>query len=109
MPHPIDNPFWTALRELHGAFAQGAGEVLRYPPDIAPFVAIAHPGVAVDEALDALLPDREPAVMLGVAPAARSAALLAQLRGSLQHTLDALLDEIAPLRLGPRFASPFLG
>jgi len=46
---------------------------------------------------------------MGVAPAARSAALLAQLRGSLQHTLDALLDEIAPLRLGPRFASPFLG
>lgn len=72
MPHPLDNPFWTALRELHGAFAQGAGEVMRYPSDIAPFVAIAHPGVAVDEALDSLLPDREPAVMLGVAPAALS-------------------------------------
>ena len=42
MPHTLDNPFWTALRELHGAFAQGAGEVLHYPPDIAPFVADAH-------------------------------------------------------------------
>ena len=47
MPHTLDNPFWTALRELHGAFAQGAGEVLHYPPDIAPFVAIAHPDVAM--------------------------------------------------------------
>lgn len=68
MPHPLDNPFWTALRELHAAFAQGRGEALRYPPDIAPFVAVAHAGAAVDEALSVLLADREPALLLGVAP-----------------------------------------
>jgi hypothetical protein len=40
--------------------------------------------------------------------AAASVALLAELRQRLQHTLDGLLRELAPLRQGPRFANPFL-
>lgn len=36
------------------------------------------------------------------------ATLLWELRQALQRTLDALLEELAPLRQGPRFSNPFL-
>ena len=53
--HPLDNPFWVALHDLHGDPALHAGEVLRYPADIAPFLGIADADVAMDDALDILL------------------------------------------------------
>ncbi len=70
--HPLDNPFWVALHDLHGDLALHAGEVLRYPADIAPFLGIADADVAMDDALDILLPAGDTTLMLGVAPATLS-------------------------------------
>ena len=71
--HPLDNPFWTALTDLHGELALRAGDVRRYPADIAPFLGIPHGEVDAESALDALLPAGDTALMLGVAPSRLSA------------------------------------
>jgi len=39
-PHPLDNPARTALLGPHAHFAERRGEVLRYPADVSPFVAL---------------------------------------------------------------------
>jgi hypothetical protein len=36
----LDNPAWTSLTGPHAPFAERHGRVLRYPADVAPFVAI---------------------------------------------------------------------
>ncbi|WP_367128018.1 GNAT family N-acetyltransferase [Saccharothrix sp. HUAS TT1] len=40
MVSPLDNPAWTSLTGPHARFAERHGQLLRYPPDVAPFVAI---------------------------------------------------------------------
>ncbi|MGX7677902.1 GNAT family N-acetyltransferase [Jatrophihabitans sp. DSM 45814] len=39
-PHPLDNPARAALTGPHAHFAQRRGNVLRYPVDVSPFVAL---------------------------------------------------------------------
>lgn len=70
--HMLDNPFWAALHDLHGELALRAGQVRRYPLDIAPFLGIPHARVDVEDALDDLLPEADICLMLGVAPASLS-------------------------------------
>lgn len=65
---PLDNPFWSALHDLHGDIALCAGEVMRYPADVAPFLGIPYAGVDMEDALETLLPASDVALMLGVAP-----------------------------------------
>jgi ribosomal protein S18 acetylase RimI-like enzyme len=38
--HPLDNPARSALAGSHARFAQRRGNVLRYPADVAPFLAL---------------------------------------------------------------------
>lgn len=38
--HPLDDPVGTALTGPHAHFAERRGRVLRYPPDVTPWVAI---------------------------------------------------------------------
>lgn len=66
----LRNPFWSALRSRHAAIAQVVGEVARYPADHAPFLGVAHAGVAVADAFDALIAPDESVYLLGVAPPA---------------------------------------
>jgi GNAT superfamily N-acetyltransferase len=66
--HPLDNPFWSSLSTLHRPFALGAGDVLRYPADVAPFLGIAHADADVAPAFEALVPAGDTALVLGVAP-----------------------------------------
>jgi ribosomal protein S18 acetylase RimI-like enzyme len=40
MASPLDNPTWTSLTGPHARFAERHGQVLRYHPDVAPFVAV---------------------------------------------------------------------
>lgn len=42
--HPLDNPILAALQGPHARFALRSGPVLRYQPDVAPFVAVADEG-----------------------------------------------------------------
>ncbi|WP_371785638.1 GNAT family N-acetyltransferase [Streptosporangium subroseum] len=39
-PHPLDNPAWSSLTGPHSHFAERRGNVLRYPVDVSPFVAL---------------------------------------------------------------------
>ncbi|HET9972477.1 MAG TPA: GNAT family N-acetyltransferase [Streptosporangiaceae bacterium] len=40
MPHPLDNPVLSSLTGPHSRFAERRGNVLRYPVDVCPFVAL---------------------------------------------------------------------
>jgi ribosomal protein S18 acetylase RimI-like enzyme len=39
-PSPLDNAAWASLTGPHAHFAEGRGQALRYPADVAPFVAV---------------------------------------------------------------------
>jgi len=64
----LDNPFWCSLRSRHAALALRAGEVLRYPPEFAPFLGIADADAAVEAALESLVAPEESVYLLGIAP-----------------------------------------
>lgn len=66
--HPLDNPFRSAIESIHAGLAVRHGEVLRYPAEFAPFLAIPHAGASIGAALDALLPAGDSLLMLGVLP-----------------------------------------
>ncbi|MEU5263481.1 GNAT family N-acetyltransferase [Amycolatopsis sp. NPDC021455] len=40
MASPLDNPTWASLAGPHAHFAERRGRVLRYPDDVAPFLAL---------------------------------------------------------------------
>ncbi|MER7726758.1 GNAT family N-acetyltransferase [Streptomyces sp. NPDC096323] len=45
--HPLDDPVGSALRGPHAHFAEHRGRILRYPPDVTPWVALPdRPGAA---------------------------------------------------------------
>ncbi|HEY2205744.1 MAG TPA: GNAT family N-acetyltransferase [Pseudonocardia sp.] len=53
--HPLDNPVLAALRGGNARFGEGAGSVLRFQPDVAPFVGMpTDPGPADWRAVAAL-------------------------------------------------------
>ncbi|GAA1288562.1 GNAT family N-acetyltransferase [Saccharothrix xinjiangensis] len=48
MSSPLDNPAWASLTGAHARFAEVRGQVRRYLPDVAPFLAVADdPGDGV--------------------------------------------------------------
>jgi GNAT superfamily N-acetyltransferase len=53
--HLFQNPVWHALETKHRRFAVSNGQARRYPASVAPFVAVADPGLAALESLHALL------------------------------------------------------
>ncbi|MEV5408905.1 GNAT family N-acetyltransferase [Thermopolyspora sp. NPDC052614] len=38
--HPLDHPAWTSLTGPHARFAERKGDVVRYPVDVSPFLAL---------------------------------------------------------------------
>jgi ribosomal protein S18 acetylase RimI-like enzyme len=55
VPHPLDNPVRSSLTGPHARFAQRLGSVLRYPPDVCPFLAMPDEPGAADWAAAAAL------------------------------------------------------
>jgi ribosomal protein S18 acetylase RimI-like enzyme len=53
--HPLDHPVWTALTSRQQALAEGGTLARRYPPDIAPFAAIADMSAQSFASLGALM------------------------------------------------------
>jgi predicted GNAT family acetyltransferase len=53
---PLDNPIWSALTTGHRTLAEGGPLAWRYPPDVAPFAAIADRTAASFAALAMLVP-----------------------------------------------------
>jgi len=66
--HELDNPFWSSLRTRHRLFARSAGDVARYPAEVAPFLGIADADTDVGQALESLVPANDTVLLLGVAP-----------------------------------------
>jgi GNAT superfamily N-acetyltransferase len=60
MIHPLDNPVWSALTSGNQLFALGNDQAKYYPPQIAPFVAVAEPTRAHFEALLDTIPYDQP-------------------------------------------------
>jgi len=56
MTAQLDNPIWSALTTGNKALAEGGPLAWRYPPDIAPFAAIADRTARSFEALATLMP-----------------------------------------------------
>jgi hypothetical protein len=78
-PHPLDNAVRASLTGPHAHFAERRGAVLRYPPDVCPFVALPdHPSAAdwADAAALAVLAAccHCPASMHGRRPGGKSSA-----------------------------------
>jgi ribosomal protein S18 acetylase RimI-like enzyme len=91
----LDNPFFAALDSLHRDVALRHGDVARYPADIAPFIGVAHAGVEVGEAFDALVPEGDEALLLGVAPTHMPPGWTLEPFADLAQMLrDAPLDEV---------------
>ena len=68
--HPLANPIWESLRSRHRAFARSAGEVARYPAEVAPFLGVASADADVADALETLVAPGESVYLLGVVPRA---------------------------------------
>ncbi|MDY0021900.1 GNAT family N-acetyltransferase [Arenimonas caeni] len=66
--HPLDNPAYDSLAHRHRALARSAGEVLRYPSDIAPFLGVPRDGLDDPGALAALVPEGDTALVIGPHP-----------------------------------------
>ena len=62
--HPLDHPIWSALTTVQRPFAQGAAGILRYSPEVAPFLATLAPTPEGDRAMAALIGSVEPTVMI---------------------------------------------
>lgn len=61
----FENPVWHALQTTHRHFAACAGDVCRYPAEVAPFAAVAAPSTAGFAQLRSLLAPEESAWLVG--------------------------------------------
>ena len=61
----LDRPVWSALTGGNASLAQGRSRALRYPPQVAPFAAIAAETRASFEALASLMTPGERAALVG--------------------------------------------
>lgn len=69
MSHAVlDNPVWSALTSEQSQLASGADHARRFPPDIAPFIAIPQHTPASADALAALVSPNETVCAIGVIP-----------------------------------------
>ena len=78
---PLDDPIWTALTTRQQALAEIGALVLRYPPGIAPFAALAEMSAQGFAALDGLMSASDFAVLFTpdrVDPSAAFEVLLAE-------------------------------
>jgi ribosomal protein S18 acetylase RimI-like enzyme len=64
--HPLDQPVWASLNGDHTAFALRRGQAVRYPREVAPFVATDDAVAGLD--LDALVEAGEQVCFVGTAP-----------------------------------------
>lgn len=66
--HPMDNPVWHSLTTEQRALAIGTDDAVRYPADIAPFVAVKNDGERGREAALALVEPGDSVFFVAMAP-----------------------------------------
>jgi predicted GNAT family acetyltransferase len=69
----LDNPVWHALTNQHASIALGNAWARRYPPDIAPFAAVAGTDTRSLDGLADLVPSGEVVALVGERPLPASA------------------------------------
>jgi ribosomal protein S18 acetylase RimI-like enzyme len=84
--HALDNPLWASLTTLHAPLALGAGDIRRYPAEVAPFLASHRAGAVLDEQLVA---PGETVFLVGPQPAVPAGWQLEPLGEILQMVCDA--------------------
>ena len=92
--HPLDNPIWQSLAHRHRGLALAQGEVLRYPADVAPFLGVPGPQVALAPAIDTLVPPGDTVLLLGAAPPQPPGWTLQPLGELAQMVCEAPLPEV---------------
>jgi ribosomal protein S18 acetylase RimI-like enzyme len=111
-PHPLDNPVHASLAGPHAAFAERRGNVLRYPPDMSPFIGMPDdPGPADWAAAAGLIGPGGTAVTPGMsAPFPDGWELLWRGEG-VQMVAEYLepADDAEAVRLGPADVPEMLG
>jgi GNAT superfamily N-acetyltransferase len=100
----LDNPVWSSLTTMHAALALGAGSVRRYPPSVAPFLAVEAEGTPLSAADPSLLSAGDTALLVGPRPAVPAGWQVEDLGAILQMVCDAVphvpegpaIDELGP-------------
>ncbi|MFO0551552.1 MAG: GNAT family N-acetyltransferase [Polyangiaceae bacterium] len=95
MPHALDNPLWASLTTLHAPLALGAGDQLRYPAAVAPFVAVRDAATPFDRAT---LTPGETVFFVGPRPSGLPLQDLGEI-------LQMVSDTVAPVPDGPPIVS----
>src|SRR6185312_12207016 len=93
----LDNPLWSSLSTLHRPIALASGDVLRFPAEVAPFLAVPDPRGLTAGALEALVAPDETVLMLGAEPSVPSGWQLE----SLGSILQMICTEPLAVRAGP--------
>jgi predicted GNAT family acetyltransferase len=90
----LDNPFWYSLQTRHRDIAISEAELVRFPAEYAPFVAVAHANVNAAAALSSLLAPGESVYLLGVAPTVNDDWQLEAFSPLAQMVCDAALNVV---------------
>jgi ribosomal protein S18 acetylase RimI-like enzyme len=93
--HPLDNPIWTSLSTHHRGLAQTAGDTLRYPAEVAPFLGVPQAGPVDGAALASLLRAEETVFLIGPQPAAPSGWRVEDLSHMPQMVCESPLPDVA--------------
>lgn len=92
--HPLDNPIWSALTTRQSSLQRGDSAALRYPPDVAPFAALASETPEAWQALARLLSANDKVALLSDAPLAAVDGLQMQVMGVI-HQMVATMPAVA--------------
>jgi ribosomal protein S18 acetylase RimI-like enzyme len=91
MTSPLDEPLRASLSTLHRSLAMGDERVLRYPRDVAPFLAVASADVS--EVAQTLIAPGEEVFTLGPAPAPSASLIVRPLAAIVQMVQDTSVPE----------------
>lgn len=97
----LDNPLWSSLSTLHRSIALASGDVLRYPAEVAPFLAVPDPRALTAGALEALVAPDETVLLLGAEPYAPPGWRLDSLGSIVQMVCAEPLPALAGSRVTP--------
>jgi len=98
--HLLDDPVWQSLKMRHQHFAQGQGGVVRYPADVAPFLAVDAADADPAPALRALVEPGETVLIVGPAPRADT--------GWQLELLEPIAQMVSRQRISPVPGSGFI-
>jgi ribosomal protein S18 acetylase RimI-like enzyme len=90
----LDQAIWNALTTRQASTAVGDALARRYPPDIAPFAAIADNSAASFAALERLVSPSAPAALFTVEPVTPLGALAVLRRGSVEQMVGSLVEDL---------------